>query len=48
MNASAAIADVRARGVGPEAKGYQWECRFSRLVPLAPHLASMRFFEESS
>ena len=48
MNAFAAIADVWVSGMGPEARGDQWECLFSRLVPLAPHLASMRFFDESS
>lgn len=35
MNTSAAIANVRARGAGPEARGDQKECLSSRLVPLA-------------
>jgi hypothetical protein len=33
---------------GQRLGGDQWECRFSRLVPLAHHLTSMRFFDESS
>ena len=35
MNASAAIANVRARGTEPEARGDQRECLPSRLLPLA-------------
>jgi hypothetical protein len=48
MTASAAIADVQARGTGSEASGNQRECLPSRLVPLALRLASMRFRDEPS
>ena len=42
MNASAAISNALARGVGPEARGSQKERCSSCLVPLAPCLAFMR------
>ena len=43
MNASAAITNVQARGMGLETGGVQKDCLPSRLVPLAPRLASKRF-----
>ncbi len=48
MSASTAIAYVQERGAGPEARGDQKECSSSRLVPLAPCLASMQFRDEPS
>jgi hypothetical protein len=44
MNASAAIAKVRARSTGPEARGDQWECLLFGLVSLAWLL--MLFWDE--
>jgi len=38
MNGSTAIADVQARGMGPEASGEDFRSE-TRLYPLAPRLA---------
>jgi hypothetical protein len=43
MNDSAESASFLASGAGPEARDDQKECLSSRLVPLAPRLASMQF-----